>query len=362
MPLVPVLLEPSPPKKNKKLLIINLMKKIKKESIKKTIEATTSKSVQIPLVGVMVFCFLLAASSFFAGAAWLKIKGSGGSASKTASATFEPKKSDKPDFQFYVMSFCPYGNQMEDLVKPVVDLLKNSANIRPQYIFEKITDLKTQCQQYDSSNCANYIKAGYFTSESDCKAELDAYGKKCLDEKQYLKIGNTLYGSLHGRQEATQNVREICAYNMNEDKTNWWNFIDNTNKNCTSENADTCWEEQAKKAGFDTNKITECFNTQAAELIEKEIALTTENKVQGSPTLMINGVTFPPEAAYTSDNKGTLKIGKKVYTQDQLRTSEVIKEAICASFKKAPKECKTTLEAAAATATNTAASADASCN
>jgi len=344
------------------------MKKIKKESIKKTIEATTSKSVQIPLVGVMVFCFLLAASSFFAGAAWLKIKGTGASVSKTASATFEPKKSDKPDFQFYVMSFCPYGNQMEDLVKPVVDLLKNSANIRPQYIFEKIADLKTQCQQYDASNCANYIKAGYFTAESDCKAELDTYNKKCLDEKQYLKIGNTLYGSLHGRQEATQNVREICAYNMNEDKTNWWNFIDNVNKACTSENADACWEEQAKKAGFDTNKITECFNTQATELIEKEIALTTENKVQGSPTLFVNGATFPPEAAYTSDNKGTLKIGKKVFTQDQFRTADAIKEAICASFKKAPKECKTEIKAPATseTASNGAAAAPAaaggSCN
>ena len=365
MLLARVLLELSPPKNNKKLLIINSMKKIKKESIKKTIEATTSKSVQIPLVGVLVFCFLLAASSFFAGAAWLKIKGTGTSTTKTASATFEPKKSDKPDFQFYVMSFCPYGNQMEDLVKPVVDLLKNSANIRPQYIFEKIADLKTQCQQYDASNCANYIKAGYFTTESDCKAELDTYNKKCLDEKQYLKIGNTFYGSLHGRQEATQDVREICAYNMNEDKTNWWNFIANVNKACTSENADACWEEQAKKAGFDTNKITECFNTQAAELIEKEIALTTENKVQGSPTLKINGVDFPPEAAYTSDNKGSLKIGKKVFTQDQFRTADAIKEAICASFKKAPKECKTEIKAAdtaAAGTANTAAAAGGSCN
>ena len=365
MLLVHVLLEPSPPKKSKKLLIINPMKKIKKESIKKTVEATTSKSVQIPLVGVLVFCFLLAASSFFAGAAWLKIKGGATTAAKTASATFEAKKSDKASFQFYVMSFCPYGNQMEDLVKPVFDLLKNTAEIKPQYIFEKITDLKTQCQQYDSSNCANYVKAGYFTSDSECKTQLSDYSKKCLDEKQYLKIGNVFYGSLHGRQEATQNVREICAYNMSEDKTNWWNFIGNVNKACTSENADACWEEQAKKAGFDTNKITECFNTQAADLIEKEIALTTENKVQGSPTLFVNNVAFPPESAYTSDNKGSLKIGKKVFTQDQFRTSDAIKEAICASFKKAPKECKTELKAPTATETasaGTAAAAGGSCN
>lgn len=334
--------EPSLLKKNKKLLIIKFMKKIKKESIKKTIEATTNKSVQIPLVGVLVFCFLLAASSFFAGAAWLKIKG-GSDTSKTASATFEPKKSDKASFQFYVMSFCPYGNQMEDLVKPVFDLLKNTAEIKPQYIFEKITDLKTQCQQYDSSNCANYVQAGYFAGESECKNQLATYSKQCLDEKQYLKIGNVFYGALHGRQEATQNVREICAYNMSEDKTNWWNFVDNVNKSCTSENADTCWEEQAKKAGFDTSKITECFNKEAISLIEKEVAETTKYQVSGSPTLLVNGSLFPPEAAYAQDGNGSLKIGDKVAEQAKYRTPNVIKQAVCSAFKKEPRECDTVL-------------------
>jgi len=338
-------------------------KKIKKDI--KAVKTTAAKSVQIPLVGVIIFSVLLAASSFFAGAAWLRIKGGNTSAPTTASTVFEPSKSDKPDFQFYVMSFCPYGNQMEDLVKPIAQLLGNKANIRPQYIFDKISDLKQQCQQFELSNCANYIKAGYFTSESDCKAELDQLNKKCLDEKNYLKIGNSYYSSLHGRVEANQNVREICAFNMNEDKTGWWNFVDNVNKNCTDQNADTCWEEQAKKAGFDTNKITQCFNTQAAELIDKEIALTTQFKVQGSPTLKINGVDFPPESAYTQDGKGSLKIGKKVFTQDQFRTSEAIKEAICASFNKAPKECKTEIKPVTADAGNAnaaPAATNASCN
>ena len=343
------------------------MKKTKKENetVKKVLKTTTTKSVQIPLVGVVVFCFLLAASSFFAGAAWLKIKGS--TTTKTATATFDPKKTDKPEFEFYVMSFCPYGNQMETLLKPVAELLKGSINLQPRYIFEKIADLKTQCQQYSSSNCTNYISAGYFADEASCKKELATYEKQCLDESQYLKIGNTFYGSLHGRQEATQDIREICAYNMlSDDKTAWWNFIDNVNQNCTSNNADSCWQEQAKKAGLDTDKITECFNTQAADLIEKEVALTTQNKVQGSPTLMVNGASFPPDTAYTSDNKGALKIGKKIFSQDEYRTSDLIKEAICASFKKTPKACRTTLKATPTptgqVAGATAASTDGSCN
>ena len=147
-----------------------------------------------------------------------------------------------------------------------------------------------------------------------------------------------------------------------EDKTSWWSFIDNVNQNCTNTNADACWTDQAKKAGLDTDKITECFNTQASELIEKEVALTTQNKVQGSPTLMVNGATFPPESAYTSDNKGSLKIGKKVVTQDQYRTSDTIKEAICTSFKKSPKACKTVLKVAEANSNTAAAASGGSCN
>lgn len=328
-------------------------------------------SVQIPLIGVIIFCLLLAATSFTAGFSYFQLKNGDAKTTVKATATLEPKKSDKPELQFYVMSFCPYGNQMEETLKPVFDLLGNSVSLKPQYIFEKITDLKAQCQQYDASNCANYIKAGYFTTDSECKSELANYSKDCYDEKNYLKIGNVFYSSLHGRVEANQDVREICAYNMNDDKTNWWKFVENVNAACTAENADTCWEEQAKKAGLDTNKITECFNTQAADLIDKEIALTTQNKIQGSPTLMLDGAEFPPNNASTNDGKGGLKIGKKVFAESEYRTSEFIKEAICASFNKSPKTCKQTLKSATAdetanagtdTATANAAAAQGSCN
>ncbi|MDD4937724.1 MAG: thioredoxin domain-containing protein [Candidatus Shapirobacteria bacterium] len=336
------------------------IKKIKLPDISKTINS--SKSVTIPLVGVIVFCLLLAASSFFAGAAWLKLK-SGNSTTTTNKNTFAAVKNNKPEFNFFVMSFCPYGNQIEEVIKPIASLLGNKADIHPHYIFEKVDNLTNYCKQTsgDITQCSAYISAGYFKTESDCQKTINDATKTCLDEKQYLKIGDNFYSSLHGRIEANQDVREICAYNMNDDKTNWWTFIDNVNQNCTAQNADTCWEDQAKKAGFDTAKITECFNTQAADLIEKEIALTTQYKVQGSPTLIINGVDFPPESAYTEAGDGTLTIGNKVIKQADFRSPDAIKEAVCASFKKAPSECKTVLTAATAT-NNTAAADAASCN
>jgi len=253
------------------------------------------------------------------------------------------------------MSFCPYGNQMETTLKSVIQLLGKAVNFQPRYIFEKVTNLSDYCKQRsgDPTQCAAYIKAGYFKTDAECQKTISDASKQCSDEKNYLKIGDNLYSSLHGRIEANQDVREICAYNLNDDKTGFWNFVDNVNQNCTAQNADTCWTDQAKKANLDTDKITECFNKQASDLIDKEIALTDQYKVQGSPTLIINGVNFPPETAYTQDGKGSLKVGNKTFTQDQFQTPDAIKEAICASFKKAPKECKTVL--AANTSTNTAA-------
>lgn len=308
------------------------------------------KYIKIPLAGVIFFSLLLATASFYSGYAWTKMRGgisSGTTAVDTKnSVVFAAEKSDKPDLSFYVMSFCPYGNQMEDVLRPVYDLLKDKANLTPHYIFDKISDIKSYCNSRsgDPSQCAIYVQNKYFTTEAECKKTISQNLATCLDEKAYLKTSDgSLYASLHGRQEANQNVREMCVWNQATDKKVWWDFVGAVNKNCTDKDADTCWEQQAKSVGLDTNKITDCFNKDAVKLIEQEIALTTKYKVQGSPTVLINDVIFPPEEAYTQDGKGSLKIGKKVATQDKYRTPNVVKEAICASFKKAPKECNTVL-------------------
>jgi len=360
------------------------MKKIKKETknsvIKKTkkiIENITNtkketKYVKIPLVAAIFFGLFLCSASFFLGS--MIIKPSTGE-TKNAKETFAVDKTDKPEFDFFVMSFCPYGNMMEDTLKPVFDLIGSKVDLRPRYIFSKIEGgLGEYCKSAtpDPTNCETYVKnsQGQLKDVNDCKQQIAKMVTECNDEKQYLKIGNNFYSSLHGRVEANQDVREICAYNLSDDKKSWWNFVDNVNKSCTAQNADSCWEEQAKKAGLDTAKITDCFNKDAATLIDKEIALTDQYKVQGSPTLLVNGKNFPPENADPQATPGDIKVGNKVFTQAQLRSSDAIKEAICSAFKKSPKECKTVIAdptaAAAATGDNNGAAAAAapagSCN
>jgi len=276
----------------------------------------------------------------------------------TSKNVFTADKIDKPQLDFYVMSFCPYGNQMEDTLRPVFDLLGDKVEIRPRYIFEKIEgNLGNYCKTVspDPTQCEIYVKnsGGQLKNVADCQQQIAAMVKNCNNESQYLKIGNNLYSSLHGRIEANQDVREICAYNLNEDKKAWWNFIDNVNKNCTDQNADTCWEDQAKQAGLDTNKITECFNKDAAALIDKEIEATTKYKIQGSPSLMIGEQSFPPEISADATDQN-IKIGSKVFSLNATRTPDVIKEAICSAFKNAPKECKKTLVDPNAAATKAA--------
>ncbi|MFA5025352.1 MAG: hypothetical protein WC503_02520 [Candidatus Shapirobacteria bacterium] len=309
------------------------------------------KFINIPSQFAIILGLILLGTSFYSGYAWNKLRNTnptGNTTTPTTSANvFAAQKSQKPELKFFIMSFCPYGNQIEDVLRPVFDLLKDKADITPHYIFNKIDDLATYCKTAsgDPSQCSAYVQNKYFTSEAECQKAIAASAKSCLDTNNYIKANNgTMYSSLHGRQEANQDIREICAWNQTTDKTQWWNFIGAVNKNCTAQNADSCWENQAKSAGLDTTKITECFNKEGIDLVEKEILLTTQFNVSGSPTVLVNDVAFPPESAYTQDGKGTLKIGKKVATQDRYRTPNVVKEAVCTSFQKEPGECKTILD------------------
>jgi hypothetical protein len=311
------------------------------------------RSVNIPTNGIIFFLIILLVIGFYAGYSFSRAKNPTAqttSINTQNSVTFAAVKTDKPELKFFVMSFCPYGNQMEDTLRPVFDLLKNKVAITPHYIFDKIDNLQTYCQARtpDPAKCSTYITDSNapFKTVPDCKKYISNLQIQCLDEKQYLKTNNnTMYASLHGRQEANEDVREMCAWNqVGDDKTKWWDFIGNINKNCTAQNADTCWQQQAQQAGLDTNQITDCFNKDAVSLIENEIAMTTKYNVQGSPTVLINDVVFPPDNAFTQDNKGSLTIGSKTATQDQYRTPNVIKTALCASFKNAPGECKTELK------------------
>jgi len=321
---------------------------MKKTKITPPIITAKYSYIKVPVPAVIFTVILLVGLAFYSGLSFAKFRSITTVPKLDSKVVFAPPKQDKPELKFFVMSFCPYGNQMEDILRPVFDLLGNKANITPHYIFDKIDNINTYCtsRSGDINQCAAYVQNKYFANLTECKKTIGDNLAKCTDTKQYIQApSGTLYASLHGRQEATENIREMCVWNVvGDNKKQWWDFVGAINKNCTAQNADSCWTDQAKQVGLDTTAITDCFNKDGINLIEKELELTKKFNVSGSPTVLINDQAFPPETAYTTDNKGTLKIGKKVAIQNEYRTPNVIKEAICVGAKSIPKECNTNLK------------------
>ncbi len=157
---------------------------------------------------------------------------------------------NKPQVDFFVMAYCPYGNQAEEIVKQVYDKLGSKAIFNPHYV----------------------IYSNYGSADS------------CLDSTQK-------YCSMHGGQELRQDVRELCVNKyMGIDK--WFAFAVAMNSKCSAQNADSCWEAVAKDLGLDTQKIKDCQASEAEALLAKEQNLGNLLGVQGSPTIFIEGQEY----------------------------------------------------------------------
>lgn len=160
-------------------------------------------------------------------------------------------KSDKPNVDLYVMSFCPYGNKSEDTIKSVYILLKDKVNFNFHYI-------------------------------------VSAEGDKIT--------------SLHGQPEVDQNEREACVL-KNYGKGRWLDFVSYVNGKCGSDGS--CWEAGAKSLGVDTAKISACVNSEGLALMKADAEISKAAGAGGSPTLAINGQTT--KAVYQYGNSEAYK-------------------------------------------------------
>lgn len=311
---------------------------------------------------------LLIATSFLAGTSWNKISNSQGGKEETSatkgaitdtggSVVFSPEKSNKPKIEFFVMSYCPFGNQAEIGLEPVANLLKDLVDWQPRYIVQKSSSeqLKNLCQEnlYSEEACNQYVDQGYFPDLASCKERFPKTVEECLEQEtgQCMATENEdFYCSLHGKKELNQNIREICAWNLNEDKQKWWKFVSLVNANCEIEKVDQCWQIQADQAAMNIQEIQECFNKNAVEILDKEIAITKEFSVTSSPTILINDTLYPPEGAYNQEGSATTKIGDQILNQKEYRSPEGFKKAICAAFSQEPEECQEQLSQAGTTA------------
>jgi glutaredoxin len=189
-------------------------------------------------------------------------------------------KADVPQVQLFVMSFCPFGNQAEELMMPVTKLLKNKANIELHYV------IYGRDQGYSGSDY-------------------------CLDEE-------AKYCSMHGIQELNQGIRELCVQKYQRDK--FWDFVKEINSNCNYQNVDSCWEGIAKKVGVDIAQIKTCQKDEGLRISAQELELNKKYGISGSPQIIINDIEY---------------MGS--------RSSEAYKQTICSAFNSPPEECSQVL-------------------
>lgn len=191
---------------------------------------------------------------------------------QTPTATNVPKTA-KPKVELFVMSYCPYGLQMEKAYLPAWELLKNKADISLKFVdyaMHGLKEIEENTRQYciqkeQPKTIISYLKC--FTGKDDYRSCLTVAGVNVSKMNNCVDATNKTYGT-------------IDKYN---DQSTWLSG-----------------QYPLYPIYTDLNKTY---------------------GVQGSPTLVINGVQS--EAG---------------------RTAEGVKQAICASFTNEPSECKTTLD------------------
>lgn len=155
---------------------------------------------------------------------------------KEAEAEKAIPKSEKPKVDLYVMSFCPFGNNAEDTMQPVYELLKNKVDFNFHYI---------------------------------------------------VSVEGNEVQSLHGKPEVLQNEKEACVLKYHgADK--WFGYVTYVNKNCGSDGA--CSDAGLKSVGLVPAKIAACASSEGVALMKADAEISAAAGAGGSPTLIINGV------------------------------------------------------------------------
>ena len=149
----------------------------------------------------------------------------------------EIPKTEKPVADFFVFSYCPYGTQMEKVLVPVYNLLKNKADINLVFI-----------------------------------------------------------GAMHGEYEHVESLRQLCIQKI-YGKDKLFSYLDKFLVNAaigTCQGTDTCVNPLIEviytQIGMDKEKINTCMTTDAEALYTLNEQQASQLGIGSSPTVTINGV------------------------------------------------------------------------
>ena len=208
-----------------------------------------------------------------------------GSAQTPAQAAASVKKTENPMLEAFVVSSCPFGLQMQ---RAVADAVKNIPSL------------------------ASNVVIRYIGS-----------------------ISNGAISSMHGPEEAQENLRQICI--REEQPTKFYNYISCYMKKQTATAASgmPLGDSTGCQAtsGVDAAKLSACVSDSSKGLAyaKKDFDLSAKYNVSGSPTLILNGAQIS-ESGFGG------------------RSSDGVKSMVCAGFNSKPSFCSKTLNTAEASA------------
>ncbi|MCX6774135.1 MAG: hypothetical protein NTY68_04030 [Candidatus Micrarchaeota archaeon] len=160
---------------------------------------------------------------------------------KTTAPAATAAKTDKPKVELYVMAFCPYGNQAEQGLYPVIKAFNSTFDFEPVYII--------------SGSAGNWR-------------------------------------SLHGASELNQDIREKIVYNLYGIQV-WNEYVNNVNTKCTVQTVDACWKDAVQNISIINISAVEGLYNSSFDALAKEMSdKTSSKKISGSPTMLINGATY----------------------------------------------------------------------
>ena len=146
------------------------------------------------------------------------------------STTRAAKVVDKPaKLEFFVMSKCPYGVQVEKAVAPVLAKLGDNVEFHVSYIGQKQGDQLS---------------------------------------------------SMHGPGEVTGDIAQLCAHEVAPDK--YVKMIECQDKD--PGHVDTNWESCGKEAGIDTGAVKACMDSKGQQLLAASFDESAKRGATGSPS------------------------------------------------------------------------------
>src|SRR5580698_1070813 len=150
----------------------------------------------------------------------------GGVSTQTSShATREVEHPAK--LEFFVMSKCPYGVQVEKAIAPVLDKLGDNIDFHVAYIGQKKDDQLS---------------------------------------------------SMHGPGEVTGDEAQLCAHEIAPDK--YFKMI--ACQDADPKNVDTNWESCGQQAGIDTGAVKACIESRGSELLAASFDEASQRGATGS--------------------------------------------------------------------------------